>query len=236
MAERSCSEWGRTFSETKTGFSQGPVLVAGALSLAVFVVTAGVWLVSRVNSWPDGYWPWMLSLGFFLGAVAFFLNFHQMRIQRDAARDDLTKRLAGIRYRLKLGAVNESIYPGAVPGRWEIAHGIELQNGAKETIEYEIEKFEVVVDGCRSGTFSPHATQGFLLPETAESIACPSVVNVVQPGLGQGVLVVRYRHADDGPWFRYRQTFETRAVAKDTDWPASGGRWFLREATHSEIP
>jgi hypothetical protein len=134
------SEWRKTASEARSGFTQAPVLVVTSISLGLFVVTGAVWLVAHLNNWPGGYLPWMLSLAFLLLSVAFFLNFHQMRLQRDAARRELSERVSDVPYSVNLESVKaDYFYPHTKddPVRSYIFY-VGLQNVASVPVRVEM--------------------------------------------------------------------------------------------------
>jgi len=98
---RADSDWGREMV-------RGSTATFTALSLATFIVTAVVALVTRAEHWPGGYWPWMLSLGFLLFAIACYLNSLTFMRQRDAARTERNELQDEIQYSLEFLYITSS--------------------------------------------------------------------------------------------------------------------------------
>src|SRR5664280_458445 len=154
--------------------------VLGIASLGVFVVTGVIWLVAHTQSWPGGYLPWMMSLGFFLASCACFLRFREALDQRDTTRRQMDETFDSIRWRVRFGGISSDLLVGEVEdGKgivpfYRFAFGFE--NGSSEVIEFTILEIPIVLDGGHTySPMPPGSSSGFVLPGGVSGFTCPAI-------------------------------------------------------------
>jgi hypothetical protein len=218
--------WTRTFHEFGEGLVSGRPRTSGAVALIVLLVTGVVWLVQHLTHWPGGYLPWMLDVVWFLGMVTFFLNFHQMRVQRDQAVTELTTRLDSVRNRVTMTGLGQSVVarPELQYKNYErqVWQQIYVVNASRDPIEFQVERFVATLGPVSSEPLDSEKTEGFIMPGDKLTWDTPNLDHVRVTDLNRqveerGEVIIKYRHASDGPWFRYTQPFTVRTVPLDGD-------------------
>jgi hypothetical protein len=188
--------------------------VLGIASLGVFVVTGVIWLVAHTQSWPGGYLPWMISLGFFLASCACFLRFREALGQRDAIRRQMDETFDSIRYRVRFGGIESALLVGEVEDGmgdvpfYRFAFG--LENASSEVIEFSVIQVPIVLEGGHTYVpMPPGASSGLVLPGGVAGFTCPAIVAPFEPRplRGSGSYTVEYGHPDSPRKFRVTQSF-----------------------------
>jgi len=179
----------------------------------VLAVTVALWLVTHLEHWPGGYWPWMLFLASLLYSVSAFLKFHSMRLQRDAARKDILDRFGAIRYRFEWvgldgGPLILTKENGEIEEGYEF--GLRFRNGSAETIEYEVESLSIVMGAGYSANPNDEylSTNFYMNPGSAHRFVHHWIKAPTNPLLGgKGEYSIIYRHPTDAGAFRTHHKF-----------------------------
>ncbi len=218
--------WRKSAAEFGRGFTSSSPRTSGIISLAVLLVTGTLWLTEHLTKWPGGYLPWMFDSVWFLGMVTFFLNFHQMRVQRDAAQGELAQRLGSVRNRLTMTGLNQSILT-RVELQYEnyerqVSQEVLMLNASLDPIDYEIERYCVSIGPYVTEALDPERVEGSVMPGASLVWRTPTidrvrVTDLLKQREETGLLVVKYRHASSGPWFRYTQPFTIRIFSLPDD-------------------
>src|SRR6266487_2495966 len=90
-------------------------------------------------------WVWLpLLAGGFL--VAIIWAFHDVRMEREAAMNEIEHRFSVLRYALQREAIDYrlNLCPDAT---WSVEVGLRLKNNSDEYLRYQIERMNVVIEG-----------------------------------------------------------------------------------------
>jgi hypothetical protein len=226
------------------GLSVGPARTLTLASLVVFLVTGALALLHVLRDWPGGAWPWTLALASFLMMVAFLLNFDEMRRQRDQAITALNARLSSVRHRLSMQNLIQAIVERPEldyrDHERQVIHNVIMRNASWDPIEIEFEEFRIPMGDRSSEPLIADRSAGLIMPSTVFTFNGPRIDRVRITDIGRqdeiGQIVVRYRHASQGPWFRYRQRFSVRTFRTKTGEEDSwGSNVVMLETSHEEV-
>jgi hypothetical protein len=152
-------------------------------------------------------WIWLpLLAGGFL--VAIFRAFHDVRVERDAARDEIERRFAAMRYALQRSGIDYhlNLDPG---GTWSVEVGLKLTNNSAEYLRYEMEDMAVDIEGrvVPDATFynrgiiiAPHGTDTFRYP----------FIGGLPANWQRGSIKFTVRYGHPSAPLRYRKTQELK--------------------------
>lgn len=185
--------------------------IGGVLGLITLTVPASA------SKHPRPLVPTWLWLSLLIGGVvvAQFLAFHDVRKERDAARQEMRDRFDQLRYRLKLSGLFATIGPlldsNGVPGNPVCIFTLEFLNGSPDVIEFDVEQLSIALGthtanptdvwGSTSQIVLPGRTANF----TYHAIEVPQLP--IKDG-GLADLIVVYGHPSGGRRFRMRHKFE----------------------------
>lgn len=218
----------------------GPTRTLGGLSLAVFTVTGVLWIAKETAHWPDGYLPWLLVLGAVLFAIASFLRFREMQLQRNEAIRELGRRFDRLRYRFELSEIRMdwSLNPGGAEHRACRLVTL-LRNSSSEPLEYEVVRV-IYWLGMMTADSDQHPVKVIHIaqPEVPTSLFWPWITKATREEVCAAFmcqLEVLYRHPSGGPQFRLKTKFEVQpANFGDDGWPTSWIWIYQSGPTHDE--
>lgn len=148
-------------------------------------------------------WIWLpLLAGGFLVAIVW--AFHDVRMERDTAKDEIENRFSALRYALQREAIDYRINL-APDATWSVEVGLRLKNNSDEYLRYEIGGMNVVIEGrsvqnpqfCNGGTIiPPHGSDVFRFP----------FIHSVPNGWQQGSVEFTVLYGHPSAAFRYRKS------------------------------
>lgn len=152
-------------------------------------------------------WVWLsLLAGGFL--LAIFRAFHDVRMERDAAKAEVTRRDSELRYALSFGTTIASDTHIRRPGVGDVGIIFELQNNSPdEYLRYEYEEATVLIEGNKSAESDVGIPNGGVLaPGATIRHLCPQVYVPLTWQAGSLRLTVKYGHPS-AP-LQYRKSWE----------------------------
>lgn len=201
--------WQRGWAVVVSGI--GGILGAIALVVPGHTVAATKTTPAHVSPLvPTWLWLTLLVGGF---TVAQFLAFHDVRVERDAARTELRTRLDAIRYRFQMEGLGGNVVtavrlPATVPEPgyrlW-----ITFANGGIDVLEYEVESC-VITLGTHAADpgLDFDSTGALILPGRDHRFSYHWICAPTDPPLvGHGEYTVVYGHPSGGPRFRTHHKF-----------------------------
>lgn len=160
-------------------------VIGGSLGVATSLVAA---VKPKAPPFVIPLWVWLpLLAGGFL--VAIFRAFHDvrmeregMRAQRDAARAEIERRFAALRYALAVGALGARITRNADGETWDVAPWITFTNSSDEPLWLSFEELVITIDGQRAGEGWGFLVDGAPVPPRSDaSVECPCVRGAAVP-------------------------------------------------------
>jgi hypothetical protein len=153
-------------------------------------------------------WVWLsLLAGGFL--VAIFRAFHDVRMERDAAKAEVKRRDGALRYALSFDSTIASDTHVRRPGVGDVVVIFQLQNNSPdEYLRYEYEEVTVLIEGKESAESEVGTPKGGVLaPGAIARHGCPPVRDVpLAWQTGSLRLTVKYGHPS-AP-LQYRKSWE----------------------------
>jgi hypothetical protein len=186
-------------------------------------------------------WIPLLIGGF---VIAQFLAFLDVRRERNALQHDMNRRFNNVKHRFELSNVTGKSRIRRVagtpdqPGYQFFAHFL---NGGDEVLKYEIERFEIELDGhARVAVETRMANDGYILPGRTKNVDFWVDTELNEVVAGTCDLVARYSHSSGGREFRSTQSFrigwEFEPIPTGTPVPPPTMLWFPTGAPrHDDI-
>jgi hypothetical protein len=173
----------------------------------------------------------------FLGGIALaqFLAFHDVRLQRDASRADASLRLDSVRYRFVLEALDGHAALGSKAGeepRPGYQFVLTFANAGLEPMYYKVESMTISMGGFTADPAEVFSSDdGIILPGRSvlfhyHWISAPLDLDAPLP-LGTGDYDVIYGHPSGGTRFRTRHRFQIAWTIRpgqppETRWTTEG--------------
>ncbi len=182
-------------------------VVGGILGVVNALAAATAKRGTTPFSVPVWVWASLLSAGF---AVAIFGSFHDVRRERDAAKNEMASRFDALRYALSFSGIGSHVHPRGDAATSDVQISFELTNNSAEFLRYEFEDATVVIEGRQSADDDPALVNGGILAphESARQISAP--VCGVPLAWQSGTLTFTVRYGHPSAPFRYRKTQERR--------------------------
>jgi hypothetical protein len=183
-------------------------VVGGILGIVNAVAAAATKPGTTPFSVPLWVWLSMLAGGFL---VAIIWAFHDVRIERDAAKAEMTRRFDALRYALKFSDPIDCHTHLAGDGTiGDVEISFTLTNNSEEYLRYELEEATAVIQGQQSAEDDPaFVTSGILEPHGSRKYLCSPVRSIpIVWDTGSLKLAARYGHPS-AP-LRYRKSQERR--------------------------
>lgn len=154
---------------------------------------------------PLALWLPLLLAGF-LGAV--FWAFHDVRMERDDARNEVKRRFAAQRYALQREAVTVHLVRQQ-DETWSVQIGLRLKNNSDDPLRYEIERMNVVIAGETDENVQYPYKGTVIAPQCTDTFRYPFLDGLPERWHeGSVEYAVRYGHPS-AP-LRYRRSHELR--------------------------
>jgi hypothetical protein len=197
----SLREFGRRVTGHVYSFVVG--VIGGVLGLASAIYAeARPGSASLVPLWV---WLPLLAGGFLL---AIFRTFHDVRIQRDAAKDEIERRFSAMRYALQRGGIDYHLNLNP-DGTWDIEVGLKLANNSAEYLRYEIEDMAVIL-GSRSVENPQFFNRGVIIPPNGTDVFRYPFVHGVPADWQTGSIKFTVRYGHPSAPLRYRKSQELK--------------------------
>jgi hypothetical protein len=154
-------------------------------------------------------WIWLTSLAGGM-LVAIIWAFHDVRRERDAAKDELKRSSDVIRYAPRLHRVSLKEKSGAAD-TVDVQLKLDIENNSGENVLFEIENLSTAIEG-KSGDGLSGTPEYVIPPLKATSFGCPPVRGLPRgwQGGGKVELTARYGYTDSAPKYRARWEYELR--------------------------
>jgi hypothetical protein len=148
----------------------------------------------------------MVTLAAVLFAVGSYWNFHVMRKDRDAARQEVIDTFDSLGYRLALGGFVGVVFRHPT-GETGYSFSLSFRNGGTEPIAYEVESMSVVMGNGHTAPSDSESlsTGAIILPGQSDQYGYPDIYAPIDPPLSGHIEgCVLYRHPKDPRFFRMR--------------------------------
>ena len=140
----------------------------------------------------------MLSLAFLFLAISAVVAFNEMRLQRDAVREEMKERFDALRYHIMMNLTGRPAV-GQFPGKAShpgYSFFVTFTNGSLKVMQYEVESFAITMnDGSTALADSKiGSTGGLILPGRSANYYYPFIpapTNPIQSGVGEYVVTYR---------------------------------------------
>jgi hypothetical protein len=157
---------------------------------------------------PLALWLPLLVVGF-LGAV--FWAFHDVRMERDAARNEVKRRFAAQRYALQREAVTKHLVKQQ-DGTWSVQIGLRLKNNSDDPLCYEIERMNVVIAG-KTGENVQYPYKGTVIPPQGTDTFRYPFVHSLPERWQEGSVEYTVRYGHPSAHLRFRKSHKLRLTA-----------------------
>jgi hypothetical protein len=156
----------------------GVGVVGGVLGIVNAVAAA----VARPGTTPFSVplWLWLslLAAGFLL---AIFRAFHEVRMERDAAKGEMERRFETQRYALTFEDLTIRLEPNQ-DHTWDMTVLVKFTNRSAEPLWYKVEETTTVIDGRRSVEQPTTPAEGAVIaPQGETSVVCDPVRGISIP-------------------------------------------------------
>lgn len=180
-------------------YAAGVGLIGGVLGLA-----STLYAEAKPKANPlVPLWIWLPLLAGGL-LVAIIWAFHDVLMERNAARNEVERRFSALRYALQREAIDYrmNLCPD---GTWSVEAGLRLKNNSSEYVRYEMEQMNVVIEG-RSVANPTFYNQGIVIPPHGTDVFRFPFIHGVPDGWQSGSLEFTIRYGHPSAPLRYRKS------------------------------
>jgi hypothetical protein len=143
--------------------------------------------------------------------VAIVWGFHDVRMERNVAQDELESRFLALRYALQRGALDYRIELSP-DGTCSIEVGLRLTNNSADYLRYEIESINVVIEGRSVADATFHNRGTIIAPGGTDVFRYPFVRGVPYDWhTGFVEFTIRYGHPSSALRFQKKQALNLTA-------------------------